>query len=180
MAASQSSGSVFSVNLEGVKPRSPLEVLKDLRQRAHAEQQAALALRVEAEKAAEVDEERAHQRLMASQLQARALQSLEDRRLESTGITAREGQWGVAWQGASRRTERRLAHELDRAAGARREASMEQERAQSTLKRADAELKAVEARLEVGQRARQLEGERSQQEALDEASLRRFMERHQA
>jgi len=180
MAARKSSKPLFSVNLEGVKRRSPLEVLKDLRQRAHEQEQAALGLRLEAEKAAEVEEERARQRLLDSQMEARAAQSLEDQRLESTGITAKEGQWRVAWQGALRRTEHRLAHELDRASVARREASLEQERAQSSLKRADAELKAVEERLDVGERARRLDGERSQQETLDEASLRRFMERHQA
>jgi len=163
-----------------VKRRSPLDVLKDLRKRAHEQEQAVLAVRLEAEKAAGLEQERARQRLLDAQTAARAVQSLEDQRLESTGITAKEGQWRVAWQSALRRTERRLAQELEHATVARLQASIEQERAQASLKRANAELEAVEERLDAGERARRLDGERSQQETLDEASLRRFMERHQA
>jgi hypothetical protein len=160
-----------------VKRPSPLETLKDLQKQAHERGRAALAAGIAAEKAAEVEEQRARRDLAAAQLAASSIRREEDERLRRGGITAAEGRLRLAWQSEALRTERELELGLARAAESRRHALREQELARAALAKAELALKAVEGRLEAGDRARRLDVERAQQEAMDESTSRRFMER---
>jgi hypothetical protein len=163
-----------------VKRRSPLDTLKDLRQRAHDSEQSRLAALTQAEKAAEEAAERARNQLLAAELDNDSARREENRRLSEKGISAAEGQRRMAWEGASRQTREQLADELDRATRSHREAVAKEQQARGAVQRADAELKQVQEHLDQAAQSRRRQVESVEQEALDESSLRRFVERNRA
>ncbi len=160
-----------------MKRSSPLETLKDLRERAREGEQARLAARIASEKQAELTERKARELLLARSSSSEAARRSEQERLGTQGITAAEGQRLLAWERAERRTLEQLSGDVQRATAQRRSAQRDQEQARRALERAHAELQVVEQRL--GQQARQAQqrAEQAQQEALDEAAVRRFSER---
>jgi len=163
-----------------VKRTSPLETLKDLRQRARESEQARLATRSQSERQAELAEQRARELLLERSSAVEAVRQEEHRRLETKGITAAEGQLRVAWDNAARRAVEQLSADLGRAAARRREAIREHEQAQRALERAHAELEEVERQLAQRERQARQKAEQVQQESHDEASARRFAERSDA
>ncbi len=173
----KSSARRFSGYAPQVARRSPLEMLKELRRRAHDRQRSELASRAQAEKAAAAREAQARGALLAAASAAQSARGQEAQRLEQRGITAAEGQWRLAWERALRQNQEQLAQDLDQAMQTRHAASAEQEQAQGALSRADAELKQVEGRLDQQALALRRGLERTEQEAQDEAALRRFLER---
>jgi hypothetical protein len=152
-------------------------MLKELRQRAHDRQRSELVSRIQAEKDAVGRELEARRALLAAASAAQSARDREARRLEQNGITAAEGQWRLAWERALRQNQEQLARDLDQAMRTRRAAGADQEQAQGALSRADAELKQVEGRLDQQTLALRRGVERTEQEAQDEAALRRFLER---
>jgi hypothetical protein len=152
-------------------------MLKELRQRAHDRQRSELASRIQAEKDAAAREMEARGALLAAASAAQTARGQEAQRLQQTGITAAEGQWRLAWEGALRQNQQQLAQDLDQATQTRRAAGADQEQARGALSRADAELKQVEGRLDQQTLALRRGLERTEQETQDEASLRRFLER---
>jgi hypothetical protein len=155
-------------------------MLKELRQRAHDRQRSELASRIQAEKAAAARELQARQALLEAAEAAQSARGQEAQRLEHDGITAAEGQWRLAWERSLRQNQEQLAQDLDQAMHTRRAASADQEQARGALSQADAELKQVEGRLDQQALALRRGLERTEQEAQDEASLRRFLERRGA
>jgi hypothetical protein len=91
-----------------VKRSSPLETLKDLRERARAGEQARLAARLQAEKQAEQAEKQARELLLARSSAGEAARRSEQQRLGTQGISAAEGQRQLAWE----RAERHLLEQL--------------------------------------------------------------------
>ena len=160
-----------------MKRSSPLETLKDLRQRAREGEQARLALRIQAEKQAELAERQARELLLARSSASESVRRSEQQRLGTQGVSAAEGQRQLAWERAERRLLEQLSSDVQRAEAQRRSAQREQDQARRALERAHAELQAVEQRLERRARQAQLEAEQVQQEAVDEAAARRFSER---
>lgn len=160
-----------------MKRSSPLETLKDLRERAREGEQARLAARVQAEKQAELAERQARELLLARSSACESARRSEQQRLGTQGITAAEGQRQVAWEHAERRLLEQLSGDVQRASAQRRSAKRDQEQARCSLERAHVELQAVQQRLEQKERQAQLHAEQAQQEALDEAAARRFSER---
>jgi hypothetical protein len=146
----------------------------------HESEQAQLVAKIQAERAAEAETERARRLLLATTAHQSAAVRAEDRRMGERGITAAEGQRRVVWENTLRKTREQLAEELDRAIDSHRHAVGRHEQARSSVQRADAELKLVQERLDQRERSRQLDRERAQQETLDESSLRRFLERNGA
>jgi hypothetical protein len=163
-----------------VKRRSPLDTLKDLRQRAHDSERARLAAFMQAEKAAEEAAARARRELMAADIDTDCTRREEDRRLSESGISAAEGQRRMVWETASRQTREQLADELERATRSHREASAKEEQARGAVQRADAELKQVQEHLDQASQSQRRLMESAEQEALDESSSRRFVERNRA
>lgn len=160
--------------------RSPLDTLKDLRQRVHESERSKLAAEAEAERAAEAEQERARQVLLAATARHEAARRDEDQRLVQDGITAAEGQRRALWEGAQRRSQALLWDEHERAVDSFRVASASHERARDAMSRADAELKQVRDRISQRERAKQRSEEKVQQEMIDESFLRRFSERNGA
>jgi hypothetical protein len=160
--------------------RSPLDTLKDLRQRVHESERSRLAAQAEAERVADAERERARQVLLAATARHEAARRDEDQRLVQDGITAADGQRRALWEGAQRRTQALLWDEHERALGSFRQASANHEQAREALSRADAELKQVRERIEQRERAKQRSEEKVQQEMLDESFQRRFSERNGA
>lgn len=160
--------------------RSPLDTLKDLRQRVHESERSKLVAQADAERAAEAEQERARQVLLAATARHDAARRDEDQRLVQDGITAAEGQRRALWEGAQRRSQALLWDEHERALGSFRLASANHEQAREAMSRADAELKQVRERIEQRERAKQRSEEKVQQEMLDESFLRRFSERNGA
>jgi hypothetical protein len=152
-------------------------MLKELRQRAHDRQRSELASRIQAEKDAAAREIEARRALLAAASAAQSARGEEAQRLQQNGITAAEGQWRLAWERALRQNQEQLARDLDQAMQTRRAASAEEEQARGALSFTDAELKQVEGRLDQQTLALRRGLERTEQEAQDEASLRRFLER---
>src|SRR5690606_33682148 len=134
----------------------------------------------EAERVAEAAQERARQVLLAATARHEALRREEEQRLVQDGITAAEGQRRALWENAQRRARAVLWEEHERAVDSYRAAATDHERVRGVLARADAELRQVTERIEQRERARQRGEEQAQQEALDESSLRRFVERNGA
>ncbi len=163
-----------------MKRPTPLDTLRELRERARQEEQARLAARIEAEKQAERAEQLARQLLVERASSADSIRTSERRRLQSAGITAADGLRRVAWEGAERRAVEQLSSDVARAIARRREAEREQERTRLALERAHAELEEVERRLRQREREARYKSEQAQQEALDEAAARRFSERSDA
>jgi hypothetical protein len=163
-----------------VSLRSPLDTLKDLRQRVHESERSRLVAQAEAERAAELEQERARQVLLAATARHEAQRRDEDQRLVQDGITAAEGQRRAHWEGSQRRTQALLWDEHERAVDSFRLASANHEQAREALSRADAELKQVRDRIEQRERAKRQSDEKAQQEMLDESFLRRFSERNGA
>jgi hypothetical protein len=164
----------------GVKRRSPLEVLSDLRRRAHDGQQAQLAARIQAEKVAQAAEAGARNALSRAASEGRSARSREAERLKQSGITAAEGQWRVGWEQGLRQSEEQLARALDGAVRGHRAATLAQQQAQSALSRADADLKLVQGRLAERALSERRRAETTEQETSDEAALRRYLERKDA
>ena len=160
-----------------MKRSSPLETLKDLRERAREGEQARLAARLQAEKQAELAERQARELLQARSSEREATCRSQRERLGTQGITAAEGQRQLAWERAERRRLEQLSGDLQRAAAQRRSAQREQEQARRALERAHAERQAVQQRLGQQECQAQQRAEQAQQEALDEAAARRFSER---
>lgn len=160
--------------------RSSLDTLKDLRQRAHESEQSRLARHAEAVRVAEAEQERARQVLLAATARHEAARRDEAQRLSQHGITAAEGQRRALWESAQRRTQAVLWDEHERAVSSHRAAATDHERAREALSRADAELRVVTERINQRERVRRRREEQAQQEALDESSLRRFLERNSA
>jgi hypothetical protein len=163
-----------------VKPRSPLETLKDVRQRARDSEQARLVGCSRAEKQAAAAEARARQALLDQLSEAELARRTEDQRLEAGGITAAEGQRRLAWESAQRQVRENLSVALERAVASHREASRQHDLARSALQRADAELGQVERPLQRREHARLRQQEQAQQDTQDEASARAFSERKEA
>jgi len=163
-----------------VKPRSPLETLKDVRQRARDSEQARLVGCSRAEKQAAAAEARARQALLDQLSQAQLERRSEDQRLEAGGITAAEGQRRLAWENAQRRTRENLSAALERAVASHREASRQHELARGALGRADAELEQVERPLQRREQIRLRQQEQARQDTQDDASARAFSERKEA
>lgn len=163
-----------------VKRPSPLETLKDLRQRVRESEQARLLARSQSEKQAELAERQARELLQERSRSGEAVRQSEHRRLETQGISAAEGLRRLAWESAERRVLAQLSGDLRRAETRRREAAREHEQARHALERAHVELQAVEQTLEQRQRQTREKVEQTQQEALDEASARRFSQRRGA
>jgi len=160
-----------------VTARSPLDTLEHLRRQVHEAEKSRLAAQAEAARAAAAERERARQVLLAATARADATRREEDQRLGAQGVTAAEGQRRVVWEAMQRQARAVLWEEHERAVESHRAATLELERAQQTLARADSELRLVQDRVERRERVRRLGDEAAQQEALDEASLRRFSER---
>ena len=160
-----------------MKRASPLETLKDLRERAREGERTRLAARIASEKQAELAERQARELLLARARAGEAARRSEQQRLGTRGITAAEGQRQLAWERAERSHVEQLADDVQRASAQRRSAQREHEQARRALERAHAELQAVEQRLEQKTRQAQQRTEQVQQEALDEAAARRFSER---
>jgi hypothetical protein len=160
-----------------VKRRSPLELLGDLRRRAHEGQQAQLAARVQAERAAQAAESGARHALSRAASDGQTARSREAERLKQGGISAAEGQWRVAWEQGLRQNQAQLAQALDHAIHCHRTARLQQQQAAGALFRADAELKQVQGRLNQQALGVQRRAEQTEQEASDEAALRRHLER---
>ena len=156
--------------------RSSLDTLEQLRRQAHEAEKARLAAQAEAARAAAAERERARQVLLAATARDELVRREEDQRLEH-GVTAAEGQRRVVWEAAQRQARAALWDEHERAVESHRDAALQHERAQQALARADAELRLTQERIERRERARRLGEEAAQQEALDEASSRRFSER---
>lgn len=163
-----------------MKRPSPLDTLRELRERAQQEEQARLAARLEAQRQAEQAERLAQQLLHERASSGDAVRAAERRRLQSRGITAADGQLRVAWEGAERRAVEQLSSDVARATARLLEARREHERARAALQRAHAELEEVERRLQQREREARYKAEQAQQEALDEAAARRFSERSEA
>ena len=160
--------------------RSPLDTLKDLRQRAHEDERSRLTARAQAEREAEAEQERARQVLLAATARYEAARRDEDQRLVQDGITAAEGQLRSAWECTQRRAQVLLWEEHQRAVDSFRLAAADHERAREAMSRADAELRQVRERLDQRERERQRNEEQAHQEMLDESSLRRYVERNEA
>jgi hypothetical protein len=165
---------------ERVKRRSPLDTLKELRQRAHDTQRSQLAHQIEAERAAAAQAEQARQVLLETLRNEHGARLEEDRRLGENGITAADGQRRAEWERAMRQTREALTAQLDRAVDEHRAALDREEQARRAVDRSDAELKQVQERLNRAELNRRRELERAQQETLDESSMRRFLERNGA
>lgn len=163
-----------------MKRPTPLDTLRDLRERAQQEEQSRLAARVQAEKQAEHAEQLARQLLVERASSGEAVRQAELRRLQATGITAADGLRRVAWEGAERRAVEQLSSDVARANARRREAAREHERARAALERAHAELEEVQRRLQQREREARYKAEQVQQEAQDDAAARRFSERSDA
>lgn len=163
---------------ERVKRRSPLDTLKELRQRAHDSQRTHLAQQIQAERAAAAQAERARQVLLEALRNEHAARLAEDRRLGESGITAADGQRRAEWEHAMRRTREELTAELDCAVETHRVTLANEEQARRAVDRSDAELKQVQERLDRAELTRQRELERAQQETLDESAMRRYLERN--
>lgn len=160
-----------------VAVRSSLDSLEQLRRQAHEAEKARLAAQAEAARAAAAERERARQVLLAATARDEAARRDEDSRLGERGVTAAEGQRRVVWEAAQRQARAALWEEHERAVESHRAAALQHERAQQALARADAELRLIRERIERRERARRLGEEAAQQDALDEASSRRFSER---
>ena len=160
--------------------RSPLDTLKDLRQRVHESERASLAAHAEAERIANAERERARQVLLAATARHEAARRDEDQRLVQDGISAAEGQQRALWEATQRKARAALWEEHERALDSSRLAAHDHERAREAMSRADAELRLVRQRIEQLERERQRSEETAQQETLDESSLRRFLERNGA
>jgi hypothetical protein len=160
--------------------RSPLDTLKHLRKRVHDAEQSKLATHAETEQIADAERERARQVLLAATANYEATRREEDERLGALGITAAEGARRVAWEALQRKNRAALWDEHERAVDAYREAVEKHEQAREALGRADAELRQVEERIEQRERSRRRGEELAQQELLDEAALRRFLDRNGA
>jgi len=160
--------------------RSPLDTLKHLRKRVHDDEQSKLAAHAEAERIAGDDRERARQVLLAATANHEATRRDEDERLGGTGITAAEGARRVVWEALQRKHRAALWEEHERAVDSYRHAVEKHEEARHALRQADAELRQVEERIEQRERSRRRGEELAQQELLDEAALRRFLERNGA
>jgi hypothetical protein len=161
---------------EGVTVRSSLDTLEQLRHRVHETEQSRLAAHAEAERVAEAEQERARQVLLAATAQHEATRREEDHRLGGGGITAAEGQRWALWDTNQRKNRSLLWEEHARAVDTWRAAASQHERAKEALSRADAELRQVRERIEQRERTRRLGEEAVQQEAIDESSMRRFLE----
>jgi membrane protein involved in colicin uptake len=161
---------------ERVKRRSPLETLKELWQRSRdGERQRLSTTMREAESALDAAE-RARQTLAAARQETLATRDAEARRLAEGAVTAAEGQRRMAWERTQRKRDAELARELERAIASHRQAMLEQERAANAFAKADAAVERVEERLARTESARQRAVDAAQQELVDEASMRRFME----
>jgi hypothetical protein len=163
-----------------VTVRSSLDTLEQLRQRVHEKEQSRLAAQAEAERAAEAEQERARQVLLAATAHHEATRREEDYRLLGCGVTAAEGQRRALWETAQRKSRTLLWEEHARAVDSWRVAASKHEQAREALCRADAELRQVRERIERRERTRRLGEEAVQQEAIDESSVRRFLERNGA
>jgi hypothetical protein len=163
-----------------VKRPTPLETLRELRERAQQEEQTRLAARIEAERQAEHAEQLARELLVERASSGDAVRAAERERLQRTGISAADGLRRVAWESAERRAVEQLSSDVARAEARRREATREHERARSALGKAHAELEEVERRLQQREREARYKTEQAQQESQDEASARRFTERSEA
>ena len=170
---------VFSYSWR-VKRPSPLETLKDLRQRVREGEQSRLMLRSQSEKQAEQAERQARELLEERSSSGDVVRQSEHRRLETQGITAAEGLRRLAWERAERRALAQLSDDLQRAEAQRRQAARELEQSRRALERAHVELEVVEQKLEQRERQAREKAEQTQQEASDEASARRFSQRSEA
>lgn len=184
MAVDPGSREVVEVGVFGyswrVKRLSPLETLKDLRQRVREGERARVLARSQSEKQAELAERQARELLEERSSSTEAVRQSEHQRLETQGITAAEGLHRLAWEGAERRALAQLSGDLQRAAAQRREAAREHEQSRRALQRAHVELEVVEQKLEQRQRQAREKAEQTQQEASDEASARRYSQRSDA
>ena len=167
---------IFGYSLR-VKRPTPLDTLRELRERTQQEEQSRLAVRLEAERSAEQAEQQAQRLLQERTRSAEALRAVERRRLQGNGISAADGLRRVAWESAERRAVEQLSSDVARATAKRREATRDQERARLALERAHAELEEVQRRLKQREREARYKDEQAQQETQDEASARRFTDR---
>jgi hypothetical protein len=159
-----------------VKRRSPLETLKELWQRTRDGERQRLSAAALDAAGARAAAERARETLASARRETSAAREVESRRLADAAVTAAEGQRQLAWERARRKRDAELARELERAIASHRAAVAAEERAAGDFAKADAALGRVEERLARAESARQRALDAAQQELVDEASLRRFLE----
>lgn len=159
-----------------MKRRSPLETLRELWQRSRDREKQRLSTTIRDAASALSATERARQTLAAARQEISAARDAESRRLVDGAVTAAEGQRQVAWEREQRKRDAELTRELERALASHRQAVLEHESAAREFAKADAAVGHVEERLARAESARQRALDAAQQELVDEASLRRFME----
>ncbi len=164
----------------GVTVRSALDTLEHLRHQVREAEQKQLVARAEAERLATLEQESVLRALQAFTARDEAARREEEQRLAQEGITAAEGLRRAAWETAQRSCRSALWNDHERARDARRTATSEHEQAREALARADAELRQVRERLAWRENAKRRGEEQAQQELLDEAFLRRFLEKSSA
>lgn len=164
----------------GVKRRSPLGSLEDLRQGALERQQAKLAQEVAAAQKAQALAEAAARALQSATHEHEQARGAENLRASGVVLRAADGMRRAAWEAAARRQIETLQSTAERCRDERQSAVAEQERAAQQLERLDGELKQVKERLEAAARMRQRRIERDRQDAQDDLSLHRFLNRKDA
>lgn len=120
--------------------------------------------------------ERARETLATARQETSTARDVESRRLVDGAVTAAEGQRRIAWEREQRKRDAELARELERALASHRRAVLEHESAARDFAKAEAAVGHVQERLARAETAHQRALDAAQQEQMDEASLRRFME----
>lgn len=159
-----------------MKRRSPLETLRELWQRTRDREKQRLSTTIREAASALAATERARQTLTAARQETSTARDAESRRLIDGAVTAAEGQRRAAWEREQRKRDAELARELERALASHRQAVLDHETAARDFAKADAAVGRVEERLARAESARQRALDAAQQELVDEAALRRFME----
>jgi hypothetical protein len=160
--------------------RSPLGPLELLRRRARDSQRAQLADEISAAQRAEARVEAAETALQSATLEHEQAREEETRRAGDSGLRAAEGQRRAQWEAASRRQLASLQSNAEQCRQEQSSAIAQQERAAQHLERLDGELKQVAQRLEAAARQEQRRLERDRQDAQDDLSLHRFLNRKDA
>jgi hypothetical protein len=163
-----------------VKRRSPLGFLEDVRQRARDSQRAKLAHEVDAARRAEMRAEAAESALHSAASEHEQARELEKLRESGVHVRAADGQRRAAWEAAARQQLATLQSDAEQCRQQQTSAQAEQERAAQQLERLDGELKQVKERLGAALRQETRRLERDRQDAQDDLSLHRFLNRKDA
>jgi colicin import membrane protein len=163
-----------------VTRRSPLGSLEALRQRARDSQRARLADEVKATEQADARAEAAESAVQSATAEHEQARQAESQRAREVGLRAAEGLRRAAWEAATRRQLATLQGDAEQCRQERESALVQQEQAAAQLERLDTELKQVKQRLDAGARVHQRRVERDRQDAQDDLSLHRFLNRKDA